>query len=123
MLTMTTMIFTTQQTGADIFGVEKMGSTPRQLLPGHPCEPMTHHLPLFLKEIWSSFKSLIQVMACADIFLLLLLPQHAWHKFGGKRVDVKTVFENTLNRPQLNSQHVCNLKNSDLSVLKAGSVT
>ena len=123
MLIMTTIIFTTQQTGAAFFGAEKMGSPPYQLLLDHPCKPMTHHLPLFLKEIRSSFKSLIHVLAYADIFLLLLLPQQARHRIGGKMVHVKIVFENTLNWPQLNSQCICNFKNSDLSVLKVSSVT
>jgi hypothetical protein len=35
---MTTMIFTTEQTGVAFYGAEKMGSTPWQLWPDHPCK-------------------------------------------------------------------------------------
>jgi hypothetical protein len=54
---MMTMIFTTEQSDVAFFGVEKMGSTPRQLWPGHPCKTYVSSPPTILRGILVLFQA------------------------------------------------------------------
>lgn len=65
------------------------------------------------------FKTLLMVLAHADMILLLLHTQQEWHKFGQTPTHVQTVFQIFLNWSMWNSQHVSNFTGSDYFVCKA----
>jgi hypothetical protein len=105
------------------FGGEKMGSTPGQLWPGHPCKTYISSPAIIFWGVLVFFQVSRPGPAIHWHISPSAPPTAGTTQIGAKSVTVQTVSQNALYWPKLNSQHIRNFKDSDFCVLRTSSVT